>query len=295
MLLLNSVSDLIQVQTSAAGSVEVHASWVDNASGTITPGRTNTADITTATTTTVVASPAASTTRNVRHLNIHNESATITNIIDVIHTDGTTTHDLIRCTLLPEESLIFNQEGNWVHLDSNALVKTPPVASGWTDLGGLELSGSAVTTGALSFAAYDLLRISVRVTGYSGSDIASFRFNGDSGANYWSRYISAAAGGVTLTNAQNVSQTLARCFAVATTLQRSGTFLVINNSATSKVGCAAAQTSSGAAATAPVIEWGGFEWVNTSAQITSIELRTAGGANTMTAGTGFSVEGRNLP
>ena len=49
MLILSSTSDLLRVTTSAAGDVDVHASWVDNASGTITPGRTNTAAITTAT------------------------------------------------------------------------------------------------------------------------------------------------------------------------------------------------------------------------------------------------------
>jgi len=52
MLILSSTSDIIRVVTSAAADVDVHASWVDNASGTITPGRTNTAPITTATTTT---------------------------------------------------------------------------------------------------------------------------------------------------------------------------------------------------------------------------------------------------
>jgi hypothetical protein len=125
MLLLTSASDLIQVQTSAAGNVEVHASWLD-VTGTpqvVTPGRTNTADITTAATTTVVGSPAASTQRNVKHLNIHNESATITNTIDVIHTDGTTAHDLIRCTLLPEETLIFDAEGKWTHYDADGVPK----------------------------------------------------------------------------------------------------------------------------------------------------------------------------
>jgi len=43
MLLLTSTSDLVQVVTGQAVTTDVHASWVDNASGTITPGRTNTA------------------------------------------------------------------------------------------------------------------------------------------------------------------------------------------------------------------------------------------------------------
>ena len=52
MLLLTSVTDVVQVVTSSTAPLQVHASWVDNATGTITPGRTNTA-ITTAATTSV--------------------------------------------------------------------------------------------------------------------------------------------------------------------------------------------------------------------------------------------------
>jgi len=42
-----------------------------------------------------------------------------------------------------------------------------------------------------------------------------------------------------------------------------------------------------------ILDIGGGEWVNTSAQITSIEMRTAGGSVTMPAGTGFTVFGCN--
>ena len=61
MLLLTSTSDklqIISIITSQASSIDVHASWVDNASNNITPGRTNSV-ITTATTTNVIAAPAA--------------------------------------------------------------------------------------------------------------------------------------------------------------------------------------------------------------------------------------------
>jgi len=167
---------------------------------------------------------------------------------------------------------------------------------GYDFLGKIAITGSAaVTTGALTIEARDMLFVQVRVLGYSGGgDIASFRFNGDTGTNYWSRSISAASGGTTLTNAANASATLARLHPTSTTLQRSSTHAITNNASTSKVGTISAQTGSGAAATTPVIEWGGFEWVNTSAQITSIELRTAGGSVTMPVGTGFAVWGINL-
>ena len=107
MILLASTSDKIRLVTSAAGDIDVHASWVDNNAGAITPGRTNTAAITTATTTDIIASPAASTYRAVKYLSILNHSSTISNDIEVYHTDGTNENELIRTSLAPFESLTF--------------------------------------------------------------------------------------------------------------------------------------------------------------------------------------------
>jgi hypothetical protein len=45
MLLLTSTSGLVQVITDSASTINVHVSYMDNASGTITPLRTNTATI----------------------------------------------------------------------------------------------------------------------------------------------------------------------------------------------------------------------------------------------------------
>lgn len=119
MQLLTSTSDKIQLITGSASTINVHASWMDNASGTITPGRTNTASITTATTTDIVAAPAASTQRNVRHLNIRNADATNNCPITVQHTDGTNVVPEFKCTLLAGEELVFTQGGMWLHYDIN--------------------------------------------------------------------------------------------------------------------------------------------------------------------------------
>jgi len=118
MLLLTSTSDIIRVVTTAAAAVQVHASYIDNNAGTITPARTNTAQISTATTTTVVASPSASVQRNVKFLNITNASATVTTNVTVQHFDGTTSEDLIGVTLLPGENLVLSSTGDWMHHDA---------------------------------------------------------------------------------------------------------------------------------------------------------------------------------
>lgn len=75
MLLLTSTSDLVRLVTgTATTTIEVHASYVDVNGTTITPDRKNTR-ITTATTTTIVGSPAASTQRNVKAIYVTNNSA----------------------------------------------------------------------------------------------------------------------------------------------------------------------------------------------------------------------------
>lgn len=128
MLLLSSTSDIVRVITGAASAIKVHASYVDNAAGVITPGRTNTS-ITTATTTTVVGSPAASTHRNLKHLNITNTHASASCNVKVEHFDGTTAVELMGFVLLPGENMVFNEEGRWVHRDAQG-AEYPPAGLG---------------------------------------------------------------------------------------------------------------------------------------------------------------------
>jgi hypothetical protein len=108
MLILGSSSDLLQVMTGSAGSIDVHASWMDNVAGAVGPGRTNTA-ITTAATTTVVGSPASGTQRNLKTLHIRNRGAN-SNDITVFHTDGTTPVSLQKVTLLAGGTLQYVDE-----------------------------------------------------------------------------------------------------------------------------------------------------------------------------------------
>jgi hypothetical protein len=119
MLILSGANDLLRVVTDAAGDIEVHASHVRNNAGAITPERTNTASITTAITTTVVASPGASQQFNVKHLNIRNNHASQAVLVTVFHTDGTNQEDLAECNLLSGEALVLDQTGRWRHYNAN--------------------------------------------------------------------------------------------------------------------------------------------------------------------------------
>ena len=119
MLLLTSVSDIVRLITGAAAStIEVHTSYVDVNGTTIMPGRTNTR-ITTATTTTIVASPAASTQRNVKAIYVTNNSVGTSCVVGVEHFDGTNSVELMQFVLLPGENMGYREDGSWVHRDQN--------------------------------------------------------------------------------------------------------------------------------------------------------------------------------
>lgn len=109
---LTSTSDLVRVVTDVAVTVDVHASWADVTSSATTPGRTNTL-ISTATTTTVVASPAASTYRTLKTLTVRNRGTTLACNVTVVHSDGTNIPELIKVNLSPGDTLCYDEHRGW--------------------------------------------------------------------------------------------------------------------------------------------------------------------------------------
>lgn len=176
MLLLASTSDLLRVTTSAAVTTDVHASWVDMNGTTITPGRTNTA-ITTATTTTVVASPAASTYRTVKTLTVRNRHATTAQTVTVLHTDGTVSVELIKVTLAAGECLHYHESaGFWVS-DSSGRTKTNINNNG---------SGAAVNSLNLVVLATDV--VNNDATANTIADVTGLSFSVTAGETYLFRF-----------------------------------------------------------------------------------------------------------
>ena len=152
MILLTSGSDLLQVVTGDAVTVDVHASWVDNAAGTITPGRTNTA-ISTAATTTVVGSPGASTQRNVQTLNVRNKHASSTCDVTIQHTDGSTAVELIKYVLAAGQQLQYIDGEGWKVIDASGQILQSPnqAPAGVVPIGGIiNWSGTIAAISALT-------------------------------------------------------------------------------------------------------------------------------------------------
>lgn len=145
---------------------------------------------------------------------------------------------------------------------------------------GLDFLGFGTTaagTVTVPIQARDYLKFLVRVNSYGPpGDIVSLQFNGDSGANYWWRHMTAAAGGAVWANTQGVSASLIQLADATTQLGRTIEVDVINNAVKSKSCNIRTQTLTGAAGTAGIVSLGGGEWVNTSVQITSVTMIDVG-------------------
>lgn len=129
MLNLTSTSHLIRLVTAAAANLEAHASWGDANGSALSLGGQIAHNITTATTTTLVAAPGSGVVRNVRGIHISNVSAVASSKVTVELFDGTNAVELLSCTLLPGERLILGEDGRWSHRDSHGS-EYPPVGLG---------------------------------------------------------------------------------------------------------------------------------------------------------------------
>lgn len=108
MLLLTTTTDKLSMITSAAVTVDVHASGQDKnqSTGALTDYRLNTA-ISTAATTDIVAVPGSTTTRNVKTLHIRNKSASAATDVTVQYNQNGTLYELHKVTLNAGELLSY--------------------------------------------------------------------------------------------------------------------------------------------------------------------------------------------
>lgn len=169
MINLLNTTDTLKLVTSAAGSIDVHASYVDNGASTVTPSRTNTGAIATAATTTIIAAPGASTQRNVKTLTIANTHATTSNTITVQHSDGTTTVQLFKATLFAGELLLWDENVGFRVLDASGQPKLAGNARPSTNE--FRLSG---VTGAPVMTSDSTTLSTIFMTPFRGNQIAIY-------------------------------------------------------------------------------------------------------------------------
>lgn len=119
MLNLVGASDVVQIITSSTATIDAFSSWMNNVSGSISPGNTFTAVINTATTTSVVPAPASGQVR-LTVLVIRNTHASTSNDITIQITNGTLTKTLFKETLAAGESIWLTETAVQSYLASGA-------------------------------------------------------------------------------------------------------------------------------------------------------------------------------
>jgi hypothetical protein len=120
MLLLAGTSAVIKLVTSTSQAMHVHASFADNAAGTITPNTQNTTT-SSATTTNVVAAPGSSVQRNVKYLSLFNDGSSA-NTVTVEHFDGSTTVALCSVVLSAGDTLLYDEGNGWSHTNTSGQI-----------------------------------------------------------------------------------------------------------------------------------------------------------------------------
>jgi hypothetical protein len=147
---------------------------------------------------------------------------------------------------------------------------------------------------SLSTPAFDpllLLKILIRVAGYSASSVARLRFNGDSGTTNYSYSVSENFSAPTTSTSGTASGVN---LATTTGSSQSDIEVVILNSAGIEKGIFwQGVCNSLVAGTAPAILLGSGIWANTAVAVNQITLDAGTGGGNLNAGTGISVFGCN--
>lgn len=160
-IFLADTDDTLRVVTaSGVSTIHMYAAWADLTTSALTPGNSD-AQVTTATTTVLVAAPGSSTQRQIKGLSIRNSHASSSNLITVQFFDGATATELIAYTLLAGETLQWGEDENFRVIDASGQVKGQvALATGTNSVGqvtanaGTNLNTSSLLTTSAHDAAF---------------------------------------------------------------------------------------------------------------------------------------------
>lgn len=122
-LLLDATTKSLEMETSAAVSTDYVASWADHTSSAFTPGMSQ-GNVASATTTAIIAAPAASTQRQVKWINVYNRSTTTAQTITIKLDVSATEYYIARQTLAPTEWMRVDATGESQVYTSGGLRRT---------------------------------------------------------------------------------------------------------------------------------------------------------------------------
>ena len=124
MIILDATTDTLELLTGSATSTDYIISWNDITTSSYTPGESN-GNIASATTTTIVAAPAASTQRQINLITIVNRSTTASQTVTVKYDiSGTERYLTPTVTILPGQAYSYTTTKGWRLLNTNGSLVT---------------------------------------------------------------------------------------------------------------------------------------------------------------------------
>ncbi|MBA4259168.1 MAG: hypothetical protein C0446_08385 [Chitinophaga sp.] len=127
MIILDATTKILEVLSTAAVSLDYYVSYVDITTSAFTPGVSD-GNISTATTTTILAAPASSTQRQVKHISLTNRSTTTAQGVTVKYdVSGVERYLTPSITLNPGESYQYSSDTGWQVFDKNGAAKAATI------------------------------------------------------------------------------------------------------------------------------------------------------------------------
>jgi hypothetical protein len=173
VLLLTATDQTLELETSGAFSTDWTTHYADHTSTTFTPGA-NQGNVATATTTTIVAAPAASTQRQIKSITVRNRDAVSTQTV-IIKKDVAATEFQITgpIQLAPGELLVYVDGEGWTVYDINGARKINSTGGG-SGITNINLSAGTTSQNLSRFVLSDSNNVSFGLNGSTVTASASF-------------------------------------------------------------------------------------------------------------------------
>jgi hypothetical protein len=149
MIILKATAETLQVTTSSAAGLDYSVAYNDVTTTTFSPS-SNEGKISSATTTSILAAPAASTQRQVKLIIISNRDASVSDTIVIQKNISSTLYNLTpSITLLAGETLQYMDSVGWTYYSATGVIKTAGTVAGSTTQ--IQFNNAGILSGDADF------------------------------------------------------------------------------------------------------------------------------------------------
>jgi len=149
MIILKATTESLQMTTSTAAGLDISVSYSDITTTTFNPS-SNELKISSATTTAILAAPAASTQRQVKLITVSNRDSSLSDAIVIQKLISGTAYNLTPTfTLLVGETLQYVDSAGWIYYSATGTIKSQQTAAGSNNA--IQFNSGGIVTGDPGF------------------------------------------------------------------------------------------------------------------------------------------------